>query len=118
MVVHYSRLNRLRHIVCISSGFSFDIEPISLGRLLHSPAQKVQVYHYRQNGDGRETEFLLYLLFIFGYTGSSLLHMGTGFSLWWLPLLQSTGSRLTGFSGCSTRAQYLRPVGSRACKLQ
>ena len=53
------------------------------------------------------------LLFTFGCTGSSLLHMGTGFSLWGLPLLQSTRSRLTGFSGCSTRAQYLWPVGSR-----
>ena len=118
MVVRYSRLNRLRHMVCMSSGFSSDIGPVSLGRILHSPAQKVQVCHYRQNGDGRETEFSLYLLFIFGYPGSSVLHMGSGFSLWWLPLLQSTGSRLTGFSGCSTRAQYLRPVGSRACKLQ
>ena len=28
-----------------------------------------------------------------------------GFSSWWLLLLQSTGSRLTGFSSCSTRAQ-------------
>ena len=29
----------------------------------------------------------------------------TGFLLWWLFLLQSTGSRPTGFSSCSTRAQ-------------
>ena len=26
-------------------------------------------------------------------------------SLWWLPLLQGTGSRLTGFKSCSMRAQ-------------
>ena len=28
-----------------------------------------------------------------------------GFSLWWLPLLQSMGSRRAGFSSCSTQAQ-------------
>ena len=31
-----------------------------------------------------------------------------GFSLWWLLLLQSTGSRRMGFSSCGTRAQLLR----------
>ena len=36
-----------------------------------------------------------------------------GFSLWWLLLLRSTGSRRTGFSSCGTRAQYLWLVGSR-----
>ena len=58
-------------------------------------------------------------LFIFGCFGSSLLHTGflwlrragvtlrcsVGFSLRWLLLLWSTGSRCTGFSSCSTRAQ-------------
>ena len=47
-------------------------------------------------------------LFIFGCVGSSLLrtdflqlwHMG--FSLRWLLLLRSTGSRLTGFSSCGS----------------
>ena len=28
----------------------------------------------------------------------------TGFSLWWLPLLRSTGSRCVGFSSCGSRA--------------
>ena len=28
-----------------------------------------------------------------------------GFSLWWLLLLRSTGSRRAGFSSCGTRAQ-------------
>ena len=28
-----------------------------------------------------------------------------GFSLWWLLLLQSMGSRCAGFSSCGTRAQ-------------
>ena len=37
----------------------------------------------------------------------------TGFSLQWLLLLQSTGSRCTGFSSCGTRAQQLWLVGSR-----
>ena len=37
-----------------------------------------------------------------------------GFSLWWLLLLQSTGSRYAGFSSCSMRAQWLWLVGSRA----
>ena len=27
-----------------------------------------------------------------------------GFSLWWLPLLRSTGSRCVGFSSCGARA--------------
>ena len=80
--------------------------------------------------------FLIYLfyLFIFGCTGSSLLlagflklqragatlHCGArashcrGFSLRWLLLLRSTGSRHVGFSSCSTRAQQLRLAGSRA----
>ena len=29
----------------------------------------------------------------------------TGFSLWWLLLLRSMGSRHAGFSGCGTQAQ-------------
>ena len=42
----------------------------------------------------------------------------TGFSLQWLLLLRSTGSRHAGFSSCSMRAQQLWHVGSRACGLQ
>ena len=38
----------------------------------------------------------------------------TGFSLLWLLLLRSTGSRHAGFSSCSTRAQQLWLAGSRA----
>ena len=38
----------------------------------------------------------------------------TGFSLRWLLLLQSTGSRCVGFSSCDTWAQQLWHVGSRA----
>ena len=37
-----------------------------------------------------------------------------GFSMWWLLLLQSTGSRRTGFSSCGTWAQQLWLTGSRA----
>ena len=37
-----------------------------------------------------------------------------GFSLWWLLLLQSTGSRHTGFSSCGMWAQQWWLVGSRA----
>ena len=64
---------------------------------------------------------LIYLfIFIFGCIGSLLLCMGfslvegsggysslrcVGFSLRWLLLLQSTGSRRAGFSSCGTRAQ-------------
>ena len=33
-----------------------------------------------------------------------------GFSLWWLLLLQSTGSRRTGFSSCGSQAQLLRGI--------
>ena len=38
----------------------------------------------------------------------------TGFSLLWLLLLQSTGSRCAGFSSCGMRAQQLWLAGSRA----
>ena len=44
--------------------------------------------------------------------GYSLLRC-SGFSLWWLLLLQSTGSRRMGFSSCGTWAQYLWLMGSR-----
>ena len=37
----------------------------------------------------------------------------TSFSLQWLLLLQSTGSRHTGFDQCSLQAVYLWLVGSR-----
>ena len=37
-----------------------------------------------------------------------------GFSLWWLLLLWSMGSRRTGFSSCGARAQYLWLAASRA----
>ena len=46
---------------------------------------------------------LFNLFFIFGCVGSSLRY--TGFSLQWLLLLQSTGSRRAGFSSCGTWAQ-------------
>ena len=35
----------------------------------------------------------------------------TGFSLWWLLLLRSTGSRRAGFSSCGSRAQQLWRTG-------
>ena len=38
----------------------------------------------------------------------------TGFSLRWLLLLRSTGSRCAGFSSCGSRAQQLQLAGSRA----
>ena len=57
---------------------------------------------------------------MFSCVGSSLLRMVTfssypllqcmGFSLWWLLLLQSMGSRCTGFSSCGMQ---LWLVGSR-----
>ena len=67
-------------------------------------------------------------LFIFGCVGSLWLCAGflmglsrgysllrwAGFSLRWLLLLRSTGSRHMGFSSCGTRAQQLWLVGSRA----
>ena len=36
----------------------------------------------------------------------------TGFSLWWLLLLQSMGSRCVGFSSCSMWVQWLWHTGS------
>ena len=47
-------------------------------------------------------------------SGSCSLLWCAGFSLRWLLLLQSTGSRRTGFSSCGMRAQQLRLAGSRA----
>ena len=38
-------------------------------------------------------------------SGSYSLLRCVGFSLWWLLLLQTTGSRHTGFSSCGTWAQ-------------
>ena len=43
-------------------------------------------------------------------SGSYLLWC-VGFSLWWLLLLRSMGSRCTGFSSCGTRAQQLWCMG-------
>ena len=54
----------------------------------------------------------LFYLFIFGRNGSLL--RCTGFSLQWLLLLRSTGSRRPGFSSCGTRAQQLWLTGSSA----
>ena len=88
----------------------------------------------------------MYIYIFFSCIGSSLLHAGfslvvasrgysslrcMGFSLWWLLLLWSTGSRHAGFSSCSTWAlecadfsscsvwaQQLWHAGSRARGLQ
>ena len=46
-------------------------------------------------------------------SGYSLLRC-VGFSLRWLLLLRSTGSRSMGFSSCGTQAQQLWLMGSRA----
>ena len=48
------------------------------------------------------------------YEGRGLLSrwVGTGFLLWWLLLLRSTGSRCMGFSSCSMQAQQLQLAGS------
>ena len=59
--------------------------------------------------------FLSYfILFIFGHIGSSL--WCAGFSLRWLLLLRSTGSRRAGFSSCGSRApeRMLSSCGARA----
>ena len=77
--------------------------------------------------------FIFYLFFIFGCVGVFIAACGlsavvasggysllrcAGFSLQWLLLLRSTGSRRTGFSSCSTWAQQLRHTGPRVCRLQ
>ena len=41
----------------------------------------------------------------------------TGFSLWWLLLLQSTSSKHIRFSSCSTQTQQLRCASSRVPRL-
>ena len=79
--------------------------------------------------------FYLFYLFIFGCVGSSLLHVGfslvaasggysslrcVGFSLRWLLLLWSTGSRHMGFGSCGSRAleRRLSSYGSQALLLR
>ena len=47
-------------------------------------------------------KFIYLFVFIFGHIGSSL--RCAGFSLRWLLLLRSTGSRREGFSSCGARA--------------
>ena len=60
--------------------------------------------------------FIFWLFWVFVATcGLSLAAVRWGytslrcisFSLWWLLLLRSTGSRFTGFSGCNTQAQIV-----------
>ena len=56
--------------------------------------------------------FWLHWVFVAACRLSLVVSMG--FSLWWLLLLRSTGSRCTGFSSCGTWAQQLWLRGSRA----
>ena len=51
-------------------------------------------------------------------SGSYSLLQCVGFSLRWLLLLWSMGSRRVGFSSCGTRAQELQFTGPRAHRLQ
>ena len=69
--------------------------------------------------------FWLYWVFVAAHRLSLVVASGgysslqcVGFSLQWLVLLQSMGSRHAHFSSCSMRAQQLRLVGSRARRLQ
>ena len=55
-------------------------------------------------------------LFIFGCIGSSL--RCAGFSLQWLLLLWSTGSRHAGFSSCGMWASVVVALGLSSCGLQ
>ena len=69
-------------------------------------------------------------LFIFGCVGYLLLHVGfslvvasggycslqcVGFSLWWLFLLCSMGSRCMGFSSCGAQASVVAACGLSSC---
>ena len=82
--------------------------------------------------------FLIFVLFIFGCTGSSLLHAGfptavsggysclgcSSFLSQWLLLLQSTGSRHSGFGSSGSQPQLLHSMwtlleqGSNPCSLR
>ena len=85
--------------------------------------------HLFSNGIYKVFFFKKFILFIFGCIGSSLLRAGfslvvvsggysslrcAGFSMRWLLLLRSMGSRCTGFSSCGMQAQQLWLAGSRA----
>ena len=96
-------------------------------------SQTKTVYIYQRERERDKLFFFIHLfiyyLFIFGCVGSLVLRAVfslvlasggcsslrcTGFSLQWLLLLQSTGSRCVGSSSCGTRSQQLCLVGSRA----
>ena len=76
-------------------------------------------FSYYSSISGYFFKKFIYIMFIFGCVGSSLLRglslvaarggysslRCTGFSLWWLLLFQSTGPRHAGFSSCGTWAQ-------------
>ena len=56
------------------------------------------------NGRGGTKALWVYLfIYLFGWVGSSLRY--AGFSLRWLLLLRSTGSRRVGFNSCGALAQ-------------
>ena len=52
----------------------------------------------------QELYFLILFIYLFTYGCVVSLLLCVGFSLWWLLLLQSTGSRHAGFSSCGSRA--------------
>ena len=101
-------------------------KPCVLGKVLHLQEEKTvlptsdSVFFFNK---------FIYILFIFDCVGSSSLHAGfrqlrrvvgysslwcAGFSLQWLLLLPSTGSRHAGFSSLALGLQSLWLMGSRA----
>ena len=91
---------------------------------------ELETDHYsgKKLEDGPKFVFILYLLLFlkfwlhWGFVAACRLSLVaasggysslqcTGFSLWWLLLLQSTGSRRAGFSSCSVWAQELWCTG-------
>ena len=53
-----------------------------------------------------------------GWAGATLELRCMGFSLWWLLVFRSTGSRPVGFNSCGTQAQYLELEGPQVLRLQ
>ena len=69
------------------------------------PSKRLFIFLLFESGPNPYNSKFTYLLIFFVCIGSSLLCMG--FSLRWLLLLQSMGSRCAGFSSCGARAQLL-----------
>ena len=108
---HWSHSDRQIQWALSSILGSFNFSPVD-NQLLFFFFNKF-IYFYLFICGCIESVAVLWLSLVAGCRSYSLSRC-VGFSLQWLLLLQSMGSRYAGFSSCGTQAQYLWLVGSRA----